>query len=393
MSLAGASASGKDAAPSGRRSGAKKSGAKGASPAAAAADLLAWYDRHRRELPWRAAAGVTPDPYRVWLSEIMLQQTTVKTVAPYFLRFIERWPTIEALAAAPLEDVLKAWAGLGYYARARNLHACARAVVERHGGRFPASEAALAELPGIGPYTAGAIAAIACGARAAALDGNAERVMTRLFAVEQELPAARPQLRALTLKLVPRRRAGDFAQALMDLGAGICTPKRPACAICPWTAACAARRRGDPEAFPRKVRKRAGELRRGAAFVVLRADGRVLLRSRPAQGLLGGMTEVPTTAWSSDFDAARALSEAPDLLPGKPKWHRVPGFVTHVFTHFPLELVVFRAEMPAATRAPAGARWAPLAELAGEALPSVMRKVVAHALGEGALRPRKSEPH
>jgi A/G-specific adenine glycosylase len=407
MSLAGAPASRKNAAPPARKSGARKTGAKNpqrapaagapaagapaagapAAGAPAAADLLAWYDRHRRDLPWRAAAGQAPDPYRVWLSEIMLQQTTVKAVAPYFLRFIERWPNIETLAAAPLEEVLKAWAGLGYYARARNLHACARAVTEQHNGRFPASEAALAQLPGIGPYTAGAIAAIAFGARAAALDGNAERVMTRLYAIEHELPAARPQLRALTLELVPRRRAGDFAQALMDLGAGICTPKRPACAICPWTQACAARRRGDPEAFPRKARKRAGELRRGAAFVALRADGCVLLRTRPAKGLLGGMTEVPTTAWSNDFDAKGALREAPDLLPGKPDWRRMPGTVTHVFTHFPLELIVCRAEVPAAARAPAGARWVALSALAGEALPSLMRKVVAHAAGEGA-RPR-----
>jgi len=355
--------------------------------APSAADLLAWYDRNRRDLPWRAGPGATPDPYRVWLSEIMLQQTTVRAVAPYFVRFIARWPNVDALAAAQLEDVLRAWAGLGYYARARNLHACARTVLERHHGCFPASEVELTELPGIGPYTAAAIAAIAFGARTAAVDGNVERVVARLFAFEQELPAAKPQFRALAAGLVPRKRAGDFAQALMDLGATICTPRRPACAICPWMNVCAARRRSDPETFPRKARKRAGLLRRGAAFVAVRADGCLLVRSRPARGLLGGMTEVPTTPWTNDFDAGRALHAAPDLSHGKPRWRRVPGIVTHVFTHFPLELVVFRADVRAAAKAPADARWIPVAELADEALPNVMRKVVAHALA-GRITPR-----
>ena len=217
------------------------------------ADLLVWYDRHRRKLPWRALPGERPDPYRVWLSEIMLQQTTIKTVVPYFARFAARWPSVRALAAAPLEDVLKLWAGLGYYARARHLHACAKAVVERHGGHFPQSQVALAALPGIGPYTAAAIAAIAFDAPAAAVDGNVERVVARLYAVAAELPAAKSEIRRLTERLVPSQRAGDFAQAVMDLGATICTPKKPACAVCPWMGACAARRRGDPEAFPLKA--------------------------------------------------------------------------------------------------------------------------------------------
>src|SRR6266508_4541197 len=256
------------------------------------ADLIAWYDRHRRTLPWRAAPGERADPYRVWLSEIMLQQTTVKAVAPYFARFVARWPHVRSLAAAPLEDVLRLWAGLGYYARARNLHACAKAVVERHGGRFPPTEAELAALPGIGRYTAAAIAAIAFGAHAAPVDGNIERVVARLFAVAEELPAAKGSIRRLAEALVPAQRAGDFAQALMDLGATICTPKKPACALCPWMDACAGRRRGDPETFPRKAPKREGRLRRGAAFVVTRADGFVLVRSRAPKGLLGGMTEV-----------------------------------------------------------------------------------------------------
>jgi A/G-specific adenine glycosylase len=346
----------------------------------AASELLVWYDRHRRDLPWRAAAGVTADPYRVWLSEIMLQQTTVTAVAPYFARFIARWPNVAALAAAALDDVLRSWAGLGYYARARNLHACAQTVVERCGGCFPSTEAELAELPGIGTYTAAAIAAIAFGARAAAVDGNVERVVARLFALEQELPAAKPHIRKLAAGMVPRERSGDFAQAMMDLGATICTPRRPACAICPWMQACKARHRGDPATFPRRARKREGLLRRGAAFVALRADGCVLMRSRPPKGLLGGMTEVPTTQWTHDFDADEALREAPRLKRARPKWRRVPGVVSHVFTHFPLELVVYRAETPVGATAPAGARWIPLSELGGEALPSLMRKVVAHAV-------------
>jgi A/G-specific adenine glycosylase len=353
----------------------------------AAADLLAWYDRHARVLPWRAAPGTTADPYRVWLSEIMLQQTTVTTVAPYFARFLARWPNVQALAAAALDEVLKSWAGLGYYARARNLHACARAVAERYGGCFPATEAELAELPGIGPYTAAAIAAIAFGARAAAVDGNVERVVTRLFALERELPAVKPQIRKLAAGLVPARRSGDFAQAMMDLGATICTPRRPACAICPWMKACQARRRGDAASFPRRAPKPAGLLRRGAAFVALRADGFVLMRARPPKGLLGGMTEVPTTEWTHDFDADAALHEAPRLKRARPRWRRLPGVVSHVFTHFPLELVVYRAQLAAGAIAPAGARWIALTDLDGEALPSLMRKVMAHAAGE-SIRPR-----
>jgi A/G-specific adenine glycosylase len=345
--------------------------------AASADALLAWYDRHRRTLPWRARPGETPDPYRVWLSEIMLQQTTVRAVAPYFLRFLERWPDVGALAAAPLDDVLKLWAGLGYYARARNLHACAQAVVARHGGRFPATEAELTALPGIGRYTAAAIAAIAFDARAVPVDGNVERVVTRLHALEAELPAAKPEIQRLAQALAPAARGGDFAQALMDLGATICTPKKPACALCPWIEPCAARVRGDAERFPLKAPKREGRLRRGAAFVAVRADGFVLVRSRPPKGLLGGMTEVPTTAWSHDFDEADALDDAPF---SRAKWRRVPGVVTHVFTHFPLELAVYIGRVPATARAPDGMRWVALAELPGEAFPNLMRKVLAHAL-------------
>jgi A/G-specific adenine glycosylase len=340
------------------------------------ANLLAWYDRHRRVLPWRARHGERTEPYAVWLSEIMLQQTGVKTVAPYFIKFLTRWPTVAALAAAKLDDVLRAWAGLGYYARARNLHACARAVVERHAGIFPNDIEALRALPGIGGYTAAAVSAIAFDAPAVPVDGNVERVVSRLFAVEEALPAAKPKIKELATSLLPPQRSGDFAQALMDLGSTICTPKRPACALCPWTDVCVARALGRQEEFPHKAPKREGKLRRGAAFVALRADGRVLLRQRPEKGLLGSMTEVPGSAWAHDVD----LKNAVDAAPLKAKWRKLPGVVTHVFTHFPLELTVFMAPLPRATAAPKGARWAKVSDLSGEALPSVMRKVLAHAL-------------
>lgn len=342
------------------------------------ATLLAWYDRHRRRLPWRALPGETSDPYRVWLSEIMLQQTTVKAVAPYYERFLTRWPTARDLAAANLNDVLKLWAGLGYYARARNLHACARAVAESHGGAFPADEKALLALPGIGTYTAAAIISIAFGKKATPIDGNIERVIARLFAVEDALPGAKPQIRAHAESLTPEMRAGDFAQAVMDLGATLCTPKRPACSLCPWTTVCAARQRGDQETFPRKAAKVEGKLRRGAAFVALRADGAILVRTRPEKGLLGGMTEVPTTQWTNDFQPREATATAPFPV----QWKKLPGVVTHVFTHFPLELLVYRATLPKRTRAPKGARWTPVTDIHGEALPNVMRKVIAHALEE-----------
>jgi A/G-specific adenine glycosylase len=352
----------------------KKARKPAAQPAPDPALLLAWYDRHRRALPWRAAAGKFADPYRVWLSEIMLQQTTVKAAAPYYARFLERFPTVVQLAAAPLEDVLKLWAGLGYYARARNLHACAKSVAELHAGKFPDTEDALRALPGIGAYTAAAIAAIAFDKHASPVDGNIERVIARLHAIEDELPPAKPRIRALAAQLTPQHRAGDFAQAMMDLGATICTPKSPACVLCPWTASCAARARGDQESFPRKPDKKTGALRRGAAFLALRKDGSILLRTRPEKGLLGGMTEVPTTEWSRDFDAASALSAAPL----EATWRRLPGVVNHVFTHFPLELTVYAADFPTRTRAPEGMRWVASGHLAEAALPSVMRKVILH---------------
>jgi A/G-specific adenine glycosylase len=342
--------------------------------------LLAWYDRYRRRLPWRAEPGERADPYRVWLSEIMLQQTTVKAVGPYYARFLARWPDVAALAAAPLDEVLRTWAGLGYYARARNLHACAEAVMRLHGGCFPAAAAALRALPGIGDYTAAAVAAIAFDAPAVPVDGNVERVVTRLFAFEAEQPAAKPAVRALAASLRPPQRTGDFAQALMDLGATICTPRKPACGLCPWSDACAARRRGNAETFPRKAPKAEGRLRRGVALWVTRGDD-VLVRTRAARGLLGGMTEMPGSDWSADFDEAAACEQALALLPQSTiGWRRLPGGVTHTFTHFPLELAVYAGDLPAGTPAPAGMRWVARDALAGEALPSLMRKVVAHAV-------------
>jgi A/G-specific adenine glycosylase len=341
--------------------------------------LLAWYDRHRRKLPWRAEAGERSDPYRVWLSEIMLQQTTVRAVGPYFEKFLERWPDVSALGNASLDDVLRMWAGLGYYSRARNLYACAVTVMRDHGGVFPNSEAGLRALPGIGPYTAAAIAAIAFDRRTMPVDGNIERVVSRLFAVEEPLPQAKPKIQELAATLLGPSRAGDSAQALMDLGATICTPKKPACALCPLNEDCTARAQGTQESFPRKLAKKTGELRRGAAFVVTRGD-ELLVRTRPEKGLLGGMTEVPGSEWRAGLDDKAALSQAPELK-GITRWQRKTGVVTHVFTHFPLELVVYTANVPARTRAPEGMRWVSVATLSGEALPNVMRKVVAHGLG------------
>jgi A/G-specific adenine glycosylase len=308
----------------------------------------------------------------------MLQQTGVKTVGPYFERFVTRWPDVAALGRASLDDVLRMWAGLGYYSRARNLHACAMAVLRDHGGVFPDTEEGLRSLPGIGPYTASAIAAIAFDVRTMPVDGNIERVVSRLYAVEEALPQAKPLIQQLAATLLGLSRAGDSAQALMDLGSSICTPKKPACALCPLNDDCEARVRGDQETFPRKAPKKTGTLRRGAAFIVTRGN-ELLVRTRAEKGLLGGMTEVPGSDWLAGQDDKVALKQAPTLK-GITKWHRKTGVVTHVFTHFPLELVVYTAKVAARTRAPEGTRWVPVATLAGEALPNVMRKAIAHGL-------------
>jgi A/G-specific adenine glycosylase len=346
--------------------------------------LLQWYAAERRDLPWRYGPRKKADPYRVWLSEIMLQQTTVKAAVPYFERFVTRWPTVAALAAAPLEEVLQLWAGLGYYSRARNLKACADAVVRDFGGVFPGTEKELRELPGIGPYTAAAIAAIAFGEKATPVDGNVERVVARLFAVRQPLPAAKAEIRRLAGTLTPARRAGDFAQAMMDLGAEICTPKNPSCLVCPLQQDCAASARGLVEVLPIKAKKLARPSRYGIAFLVQREDGAVLLRQRPEAGLLGGMLEVPSTPW---LDALPAKKEALRSAPVTTSWLPVAGTVVHVFTHFRLELSVYRALVPVDASFTLWAeqercRWVARRDLHAQALPSLMKKVIAHGLDD-----------
>ena len=338
-----------------------------ASPALTTA-LLAWYDRHRRALPWRALGGAKPDPYAVWLSEVMLQQTTVAAVKAYYARFLALWPDVAALAAAPREAVLKEWAGLGYYARARNLHDCAAAVVEHHGGRFPSTEADLRALPGIGDYTAAAVAAIAFGEAATVVDGNVERVVTRLYAIETPVPPARPEIRRLAAALVPRGRPGDFAQATMDLGATICTPKSPACAICPLTGFCAARVAGTQTLYPRKLAKKVNPRRFGAMAVVERLDGAVLVRTRPAKGLLGGMTEFFGSDWGPDAPAAETMAVASGAT-----LERI-GQVEHVFTHFALTLDVYRG-VSSSGLTPEGCRWVEAAQLRREPIPNAFVKV------------------
>ena len=335
--------------------------------------LLAWYDANARDLPWRVGpaerrVGVRPDPYAVWLSEIMLQQTTIPHAIPYFLTFLRRWPTVASLAAAEDSEVMAAWAGLGYYARARNLLACARAVASNHGGVFPDTEDALRALPGVGAYTAAAVVAIAFDRPANVVDGNVERVISRLYAIETPLPDAKPELKRLAGTLVADDRPGDWAQALMDLGAVICRPKAPLCDRCPLAEACAARAGGAPETYPRKTRKADRPRRHGVAYV--RTDGeRILLVTRPPKGLLGGMLGLPTTDWRAEpWTDAEALAAAPASADWQPR-----GEIEHVFTHFALSLKVFAAEVRTG-----GADWRPRSEIAG--LPSVFLKAARLAL-------------
>ena len=350
-----------------------------------ASRLLAWYDDHHRDLPWRVgpaarARGVRADPYAVWLSEVMLQQTTVAAVKPYFLRFRELWPDVTSLASAPTDDVMKAWAGLGYYSRARNLKACAEAVSRDHGGRFPESEEGLRALPGIGTYTAAAIAAIAFDQPSAVVDGNVERVISRLAAIERPVRAAKPEIRAFVAAIVPLDRPGDFAQAMMDLGATICTPKRPACILCPLRDGCLALATGDPARFPIKAQKAERPVRYGTAFVAVDPSGAVLLRKRPDRGLLGGMTEVPGSEWTSD--QASAANQPPFPADWQPA-----GTIDHVFTHFALRLAVYRADRVVGAQAVDG-WWSKPEELAGEALPTVMKKAIEAAIPGATRRPR-----
>ncbi len=336
--------------------------------------LLGWYDKSRRTLPWRAAPGQPSDPYAVWLSEIMLQQTTVASVKPYFEKFLARWPSVAALGKAEPGDVLSAWAGLGYYSRARNLHACAGKILADHDGRFPESEVALLTLPGIGAYTAAAISSIAFGHRAVVVDGNVERVISRYFAISDPLPHSKSLIRSRTDTLTPARRAGDFAQGMMDLGATICTPRNPACGLCPLSEGCIARAQGIAADLPAKLPKAAKPTRRGAAFVALRSDGALLVRTRSEKGLLGGMTEVPGTDWIEGDD----MPVKPEGAPVLADW-RNTGRITHVFTHFRLELVVFAAELSSGTLPSSGCTWLAPEDIADAALPILMRKVLARA--------------
>jgi A/G-specific adenine glycosylase len=340
--------------------------------------LLAWYDRHRRVLPWRAPKGARAEPYHVWLSEIMLQQTTVQAVGSYYRKFLERWPTVDALAAAKQDDVLAAWAGLGYYARARNLHAAAKCVSREMGGKFPATAEGLRALPGVGAYTAGAIAAIAYDERQAAMDANAERVLARLYAVTTPMPKAKAALHDHAMALVPKR-AGDFAQALMDLGSAICTPKRPACPNCPWTDACLARKKGIQETLPVKAPKAVRPLKRGAAFVARDPAGAVFLVRRPEKGLLASMLEPPQGPWGERFPST---AEARAFAPFAAGWRKRAGLVRHGFTHFELEVEVYFADLPRRPAKPGG-QWIFAEKLGEVALPTVMRKIVEHGLDAG----------
>lgn len=338
--------------------------------------LLDWYDAHRRALPWRAPPGVRQDAYAVWLSEIMLQQTTVATVQDYYRNFLARWPTVEALAAAPLAGVLAAWAGLGYYARARNLHACAVCITQDHGGRFPQEESALLQLPGIGPYTAAAIAAIAFDRSCVAVDGNVERVMARLHMIETPPRQARALVRDKAQAMLPSVRAGDFAQALMDLGATVCTPRAPSCDRCPLSMFCQACREGAQDRYPVREKKARKPHRRGAIFILLN-DDLAFVQQRPPRGLFGGMSAFPATPFTQDVVPEAQKNHAP--CPAR--W-RAAGIVSHVFTHFSLEATVFVARIGARhtfLRASTSGRWVACAKLADEGLPTLMRKAASAA--------------
>ncbi|MFD0915927.1 A/G-specific adenine glycosylase [Pseudahrensia aquimaris] len=339
-------------------------------------NLLIWYDRHARTLPWRISPadgklGVLPDPYHVWLSEVMLQQTTVATVKAYFEKFVARWPSVMDLAAAETDDVMKEWAGLGYYSRARNLKACADIIAAEHGGRFPQTQAELLKLPGIGDYTSAAIAAIAFGERASVVDGNIERVATRQREIETPLPDAKKDCRAFMGEVTPADRPGDFVQAMMDLGATICTPRNPSCVLCPVRYGCGAAKSGRQVEFPVKAPKKAKPTRKGAAFVAMRDDGAVWLVKREDKGMLGGMAGVPTTDWAVSKDGATGTGAAPLSADWKPH-----GVVRHTFTHFHLELEVYAAQ----TEPDGSGWWVAQQDLHGEALPTLMKKAISSVL-------------
>lgn len=334
--------------------------------------LLKWYDRYRRTLPWRALAGQKANPYAVWLSEIMLQQTTVATVGPYFHKFMKQWPTLKDLAKADLNEVLSAWAGLGYYSRARNLHACAKALIENHDGIFPQTEKELLALPGIGPYTAAAIASIAFDIPANVVDGNVERVMARLFSVKEAMPKGKAKLKQLAAPLIPQKRAGDYAQALMDLGATICTPRSPKCDACPFAKICSAHAQGNEESYPRRSAKKKSPEKQAIVFVLQDKQGRFWLRQRPPRGLLGGMLEFPSSPWQEEaISLQQACASLPDDAPLK--WTLSELSVRHVFTHFVLTLRI--ATATTAKKAPKGL-WLEAQKAEKSALPGLMLKVL-----------------
>jgi len=332
--------------------------------------LLRWYDRHRRIMPWRAMRGEKIDPYRVWLSEIMLQQTTVATVGPYFQKFIKRWPTLKSLAAASLDDVLQMWAGLGYYRRARMLYECAQKLSKVYDGAFPQDEEALCDLPGFGPYTAAAVRAIAFDKPANVVDGNVERVIARIFALREPLPKAKTKVRALAAGLVPQKRAGDYAQALMDLGAMICTPRSPKCDLCPWQQNCQALRLGIQEELPHRVKAKTKPIKRALAFVLFNQKGEIFLRRRANEGLLGGMMEVPSSPWREGL--APMLAATQRYAPFKAKWKKSGDLVRHVFTHFTLEIEIATARISSSKVG----KWISPQTLDHEALPSLMKKII-----------------
>lgn len=340
-------------------------------------DLLDWYDRHARTLPWRVSPadrrhGVIPNPYAVWLSEIMLQQTTVQAVKPYFETFLAKWPTIAQMARADEDDILRAWAGLGYYSRARNLYKCAQVIAADHGGVFPGTAADLKALPGIGDYTSAAIASIAFDEPVAVVDGNVERVITRLRRISTPLPKAKAEVKAVTDTILSTERPGDYAQATMDLGATICTPKRPACGLCPWRDPCEARRYDDPLLYPVKAPKKDKPTRFGHAFLIISKQGSVLLRKRSDKGLLASMMEVPGSEWLDGEERPVSYDHAPIAA----SFRQLPAPVRHTFTHFHLVLTVHMAFDVPETPPQPGGRWVPLEMISDEALPNVFRKVI-----------------
>lgn len=356
-------------------------------PATLAADLLTWYDHNARTLPWRIgpkarARGVTPDPYRVWLSEVMLQQTTVAAVRDYFTRFTTRWPTVTALANAQDAEVMAEWAGLGYYARARNLLKCARAVATEHDGRFPADHARLLRLPGIGPYTAAAVSAIAFDLPETVVDGNVERVMARLHDIHTPLPGAKPELTALAAALTPPERPGDYAQAVMDLGATICTPRNPACGLCPWRPDCKGRLNGTAPGLPKKTPKKPKPIRTGIAYIARRVDGAWLLETRPDKGLLGGMLGWP----GSDWTEAAAPRGSPPI---RAEWKTLDAEARHTFTHFHLRLAVKTALVPM-DRVPAAGTFLAPEDFRPSDLPTVMRKAFDLTQGQSRAKGPKT---